>query len=132
MADKIGNFRFVRLDQPPPLVCAKITAHTRPGSDGVTLHNLGTWAEPFTVRSKATASNMAAAYQLYTLYRLLIGDEPVSVVWAGLNINLTMHRFYVTDVQPLAFVPLLVGTGPDGLYFAEAECQWTLQPIFLG
>ena len=130
--DKIDVFPFVRLDEPPPMVCAKIGAHTRPGTDGVTLHNLGTWAEPFTTRSLATASNIAAAYQLYEAYRFLVGQPPVSVVWANIALNLAKHRFYVLDVVPLDFRSLVVGTGPQGLYFAEAECQWTLQPIVVG
>jgi hypothetical protein len=132
VTDQIDQFEFIRLEQPPQLVQAKLAAHVRPGVSGITLHDLGTWAAPFTCDSLAQAANLGAAYDLYDGYRLLVGQPAVTILWAQLPIVLKNHRFFVLDVQPLRIARIVFGTGPQGSYFAECECRWTLQPIFFG
>ena len=131
MADKIGSFNFVNLESPPHLVQQRLLTHSRPGTDGVTVHRVGTWGQPFTVKSLATAANITAAYQLYAGYTLLVGQAAVTVTWANIPLLGMNHRYYVLDVQPLRIATVLSGTGPSGAYGAECECQWALLPIKL-
>lgn len=132
MADRIGNFDFIRLEEPPQLVQEQIAASTRPGTSGVTLHRLGSWAEPFECRSLAGAANLSVAIALYASYCQLAAKDPVQVTWANVQYSTLSHRFYVLGVKQPVHRRLLYGIGPAGEYFAETEATWILQPIFVG
>jgi hypothetical protein len=126
---KIHIFDFINLSQPPELVMEQLATHTRPGANGVTIHRLGIWAQPFQITSRAGAASLAEAYNFYNAYLALVGAAPVGITWARLPFDLTFHRFYVTSVKLQRCDTILFGFGPDGAYFAEVDCVWTLQPI---
>lgn len=126
--DSIANFRFISLSNPPELVQAQMAAHTRSGTDGVTVHHLGSWAEPFFCTSRAEAQSMEAALQIYREYLAIVGQR-VRIVWANVPFAAAGFAFFVMKISEPRPRKLLIGTGPNGDYFADLEVTWRLQCV---
>lgn len=125
-ANLIGPFQFIELGQPPDLFEDQIAVHHRAGTDGALLAKLGTWCEPFEVDSLAGTQTFAQACQLMVAYKSLPGASAVQVTWSNFGLVSARHLYKVLNVRTLAIQRLILGTGPDGDYFAEIKARWRL------
>lgn len=126
----IGEFEFRRLSKPPAPVERSLTVVAHPGKDGVQIWDDGQRGMAFSVRSDAVVASIDEGHTLYTLYKLLKAEPPVSVRWAGLEVSNT--KFKVLDVQlpDDGLKPVHFGVGPGGAQFnAVLMCDWRLLPI---
>lgn len=86
MADQsIGNFDFLILSGSVVPPSPRIEPFVRPGVDGVGFVDLGRQPEPFTLRSKVDAADLAVAQDLFERYLELKGSNPVPLVKDGLD-----------------------------------------------
>jgi len=136
MSDSIGVYPFVtlhRVDDPkagPLIVREQCTPINRPGVDGTAVMRMGQRSEPFQMRSGVDMTSIATGPTAIAAYSTLIGDDPVSVVWQGIDYEIFGCRYVVMDVFPLKIVRLSAKSG--GLVSgatAWIEMIWTLQPV---
>lgn len=126
----IGEFEFRRLSKPPAPVERSLTVVAHPGKDGVQVWDDGQRGMAFSVRSDAVLNSIDEGHTLYTLYKQLKGEPPVSVRWASLEVSNT--KFKVLDVQIVdeGLKPVHFGVGPGGeRFYGVLMCDWRLLPI---
>ncbi len=133
MADQsIGNFDFLILAGTVVPPSPRIEPFTRPGIDGVGFMNLGRQPEPFTLRSKVDAADLAAAYDEFELYLGLKDQNPVSLVKDGLASASSRAPFLVKVIDvKLAVCRAVIGvvggiSPPSGAWL---EADWHLVAV---
>jgi len=126
----IGPYQFVTLTRPPTGITPGTQLMTRPGVDDVAVWLTGSRGRPFVLRSGCDTVTYALATEAYSLYRTLVGVNPMhliqgDVTWTNGNI-----RIVVLDVMPAGEdgIRALMG-GVGGLNppsYGWIECDWTL------
>lgn len=87
IVNQIGSFQFIELQGQPDQVMEQIEIIQRLGVDGVGLRKLGARGVPFQLHSRVDANTMGAARVGMNRYKRLIGGDPVSLYWNGLDIS---------------------------------------------
>jgi hypothetical protein len=100
----IYNFEFWD-GPPPPLPTEKVVASTRPGVNGVSIHRMGRWADPFEVTLTSHWASQLAAAAGHSLMRNLIGAGGTYVKYNNLNwtmlhgVYYNIHSIEILDIR---------------------------------
>jgi len=126
----IDVFDFELWQGPPPSIpTEKSVASTRPGVDGVSLHLIGAWGEPFEVVVTSHWTSLLVAAEKYRLMTLLVGAGLVPVKYAGLNWALLGVGYHVraVDLVSMRAASILMGPGYTYSNGASLETRFVLQ-----
>ena len=133
--NSIGDFQFIALDGQPELIRQEIELVFRRGVNGAAFWRTGERGRPFRLRSRVDAQSKADAQALYATYKQLVGADPVTLVWSGLDYELRDGvQVVVVDVTQ-ADCRSLAATGGTGLNppsLGWLECDWELMAVVKG
>lgn len=130
MENKIGDFQFISLSQPPQPVLERLEILARPGVNGVAIRKTGRRGEPFPLVSTVDHRSLQAAIDEIKKYARLVDDDPVSVTWSGIGLDAMGIKCQVLAVRPLRLSGLATAVGglnPPSR--ALLVCVWDLLPI---
>lgn len=135
--NSLGEFTFDVFHHPqdrgaPPILPAQMgEVIQRAGVDGTAIMRLGIKAEPFQMRSGRTCTDFEQAADILRQYFAAQNDEPLELVWGGINYGTSFNALYVPlHVEPIRIRKITAAAG--GLVAnagAWLEAMWTLQPI---
>lgn len=126
--EKLGAFTFDAIEGDPQHIAEQIDVEQRSGVDGVGLWKAGTRGVPFQITTHRYETGLVRARSAYRNYLTLIGADPVTLVWSGLNLlGRDKTKVAVLAVRPLSIKAIggAVGTlipNPG----AVCVCEWTL------
>lgn len=130
--NSIGDYFFINYDRPPGAPQQHLIDKARPGVAGKAFWRQGIWGDGFVVKTLVDTVDLPSAYLLIGLYRLLIGANPVPLVYAGMNSETYGFKVQVKDVRPIVIARDLVGTAgiaPANPGKGRLVAEWTLVPV---
>lgn len=133
MVYSIGQFAFISLTGEVEPLKEEIEIVRRPGVDGVGLWKTGSRGRPHTLVSGVDVADVWTARYLYSLYRTLIGANPVPMVWQGWSSQQDSFNVVVLDVRIqrdgiFALLNSTPGLNANPAY-AWLNCEWDLVAI---
>lgn len=99
----------------------------RPGLDGFDLRKLGDHKKPFQILASRDARDISEARAFLANYALLVGADPVAMIWANYNLSLEGRKVAVLRVDQVelrAAFPIVNAIGPLPGYLLRT--LWTL------
>lgn len=130
MSNSIGQFDFRTLGPPGPegpKMQTEVLA--RPGVPGSAVWRKGVRGSRETLRSTTGAATFEAARALWPQYKALIGQDPESLVWGGIDMTGEQFEVIVLDVRLVEVRQLINAT--DGK-LGKITCDWDVIAIRMG
>ena len=130
--DYIDEFPFLELRGMPDAVKRRLAIRDRAGVDGNSFKRTGRRGRMFTLHSRVDTAMFAETIPLFDEYCGLIGENPVDLVYGGIDFSESSTQFEVVDVRIRAMYAAVTGTGglnpPSGGWL---ECDWDLVPVVI-
>lgn len=125
--NSIDSFSFIALkgDIEPPKQA--LQTDQRLGVDGTEFTETGTRGKPFQLRSQVDCNDYQSAISTFDTYYALIGNDPVTVIQAGISSADRGFKCQVMDVK-LVNAQTIVSVGGSGGN-GWLDCQWTLLSV---
>ncbi len=128
--DSIGPYTFIRLDGNPEPPRSGVEVVARAGVNGVGVYYTGRRGAPFTMRSTADFASLEAARTEFTQYQTLVDQDPVDMVWTGLNVGGNENcRYQVLAVRQVSLIAVRGLGGRAGTSGATLRAEWDLIAI---
>lgn len=125
---QLGDFLFHGMKGTPDFPETVIGTEVRPGVNGTTLHNLGTWGQPFELQTVVGVADYNTAIAVCELYKLATAANPLGLIIG--SIPIAGGGFKVMSVQSAAKAVVRFKVGGDSTYYgAVVQANWTLLPI---
>lgn len=125
---QLGDFLFHGIWGTPDFPETAIGTEVRPGVNGTTLHNLGTWGQPFEMQTILGVADYNAAIATCELFKTATAMNPLGLVIG--SIPVFGGGFKVLSVKSDAKRVIWFKVGGDNTFYgAIVRSSWTLLPI---
>lgn len=125
---QLGPFRFHGEWGAPQFTQAAIAGETRPGVNGVSTYNLGTWGRPFEIETVIFCINWPQAIAICKAYQAASSLTPLGLVIGGVAMTGGAYKVLMVDAKPKAILRVKIAGDPT-VYQAEVRAKWSLLPI---
>jgi len=125
---RLGDFLFHGMWGTPDFPETIIGTEVRAGVDGTTLHNLGTWGQPFEMPTIVGCPTYADAILVCEAYKLATAANPLALVVGSVEIPGGLYKVMSVRAEAKQVVRFKVA-GDSSFYFATVRAQWSLLPI---
>lgn len=125
---QLGDHLFHGMWGTPDFTETAIGTEVRPGVNGTTLHNLGTWGKPFELQTIVGVATYADALLVCQLYELMTAVNPVPLIIGSVPIAGGLYKVMTVDAKAKSVVRFKVA-GDNNFYFATVTARWVLLPI---
>jgi hypothetical protein len=124
---RLGQYTFHGMWGGPQFNQTVIAGETRPGVDGTSLHDLGSWGEPFDIQTITFTPTYAAAIELCKTYSTA-SSENAYVMTIG-SVGVTGGRYKVLKAEPKPKAVIVRAPAALVGYLGEVRTTWTLLPL---
>lgn len=130
---QIDNFDFLELRGQPGIWAPQLEPIVRPGVDDVSYWFSGSRGRPFVLQSIRDVATLEAGRELMANYAVLIGADPVNLIWASINLIAEGWKVKVEEVRSLQLRKMvhMVG-GLEQNATALLMAEWFLRPVHIG
>lgn len=125
---QLGDFLFHGMKGTPDFPETVSGTEVRPGVNGTTLHNLGTWGQPFEMQTVVGCVTYADAILVAELYKGMTAVNPVGLIIGSVLVPGGLFKVMSVKSDAKAVVRFKVA-GDSTYYGAVVTAQWTLLPI---
>jgi hypothetical protein len=134
--NSIGSNDFLSLAGDPAALRASVELHMRGGVDGLTIARMGKRGAKFTLQSKVDQQDLQTARAtFFSNYLVLIGANPVKLLWRDLDMSGEGYNVAVLDVRPVRIARQIISAGGfSGSNYLGAIliCDWDLVAVATG
>lgn len=125
---QLGDFLFHGMWGTPDFPETVIGTEVRPGVNGTTLHNLGTWGQPFEMQTIVGVADYNTAMNVCGIYKLATAANPVGLIIG--SVPIVGGGFKILSVKSDAKrVVRFKVAGDNTFYGAIVRASWTLLAI---
>lgn len=124
---QLGQFVFHGMWGGPKFDQTIVECETRPGVNGVSIHDIGRWGQPFDIQTIQFTTTYSAAIEAMKSYSGAAADNAYVMIIGGVTVTGGRYKVISVDATPKS----VIVKSPAALsgYLGEVRARWTMLPI---